>query len=304
MEAFLDYKELLKGYKGAVTTRIMRNTLMDEYHKTIINHPCIDLVESIINNKDCFSQNFIEIFLIIMLDRGFLSFKSIITILKVYNLLETCDEYFTEIISAIIEEILRTITDNLSTNAIGHYNVRKNYIGQVISDIEFDEIMFILANALEIDDEFYTSNFLSYIVIFDTYIFTLNKLLPSRWFSDAYLFNIIANLFDNQKLSLSITGINNTPNYAYMVSNVYIMYFNPNWIDKKIKDKLWIEQHECDFLIEKKNSRILYYSKVFGRGYRKIDDTKHYDLPFCLVEYMLEFVGLEEMDAYLRNGKF
>jgi hypothetical protein len=90
-----------------------------------------------------------------------------------------------------------------------------------------------------------------------------------------------------------------------MIETATRMFKFPDLYDANDKKKLWIEHHACEKLENNYRSMVLYYTKLFGGDYRKIDtNITRENLPSDVVEYLLTFLGLNELDRDLRNGRF
>ena len=311
------YNSLLEGYASdIVDNKEIHNIIMDEFNNIILPNilPCVSLVNKIIYKKCPYSINFIKVFISIMLQHGFLEFKDIIEILSVYTLLDIANSQSDEQSKYIIMETLRIIENNITSKLETKSNIIiSNYNKKTISTNDFDELMILLIPFLHLYENIVKWRFLD---IFESYIYKSDNMLSLKWISNPVLFETIKSLFDaksdNTISKMNFKDIYNGNeeynNMIYSMSlDVIIIYYNPNFYSPETLNELYIENRACGILRKKNKSRILYYRNIFAGLYRLNNpEIAHncVELPTCLVEHILSFVGIDELIFDLMNGCF
>jgi len=290
------------GHRGPVDSKedleALENMLIHVRHRvgfvpeTEKKEPCGLLINELMSSPEKYSKDFVVWFLYKEIDRGYIWVENFIFIIKLYNIFDTDSSYSLSELK-LLNTIISAIQIYLQRN---RYH---NYLNIDICDFTFEEIMIFLKDIIDCGGEMTVDFFDSYNDLF-YYFQCEGRALPFRWIS-------AKRDPDGERFSLSNNSfIRHRPDaISTMIETTYRMLKFPSLYDKKSRKKLWIEHHACEKLEEKYKSMVLFYTKLFGGEYRKIDkDLTRPNLSSDIVEYLLTFLGLNEIDYDLRNGHF
>ena len=293
-----------EGYNGSLDSKeeeALKNMLqyMREHNASVPEtnneEPCGLLINEIMSSPGKYSKEFVVWFLCEQIDRGCIWVKNIIYIIKLYNIFDPDSSYSLSEIE-LLDTIIYAIEVYLNSDMYDNYHT---YLNIYICDRTFEETMIFLKEIIDCGGQMTVDFFDVYNKLFFYFSYG-ERALPSRWITEN------RNL-DFEDLSLSKKPFLEPLRYALptMIETATRMFKFPNLYDKKSRKKLWIENHACEKLEKNYRSMVLYYTKLFGGEYRQIDKKlTRPNLSSDVVEYLLTFLGLNEIDCDLRNGRF
>lgn len=291
------------GHRGPVDSKedleALKNMLFHVRHRvgfvpgTEKKEPCGLLINELMSSPEKYSKDFVVWFLCKEIDRGYIWVENFMFILKLYNIFDPDSSYS---LSEI--KLLETIISAIQIYITGdRYN---NYLGNEISDTTFEEIMIYLKDVIECGGQIIIDHYHDLYLDLLSFFQHEGRALPFQLISDDRDLN-------SEGFSLSIKPFMDFRKdiIASMIETTYRMFKYPDLYDEKTKKKLYIEHHACEKLEKNYRSMVLFYTKLFRGEYRKID-TKltRENLPSDIVEYLLTFLGMNELDCDLRNGRF
>ncbi len=290
------------GHKGPVSpedSEELKNMLFHVRHnggfvpKTEKKEPCGLLINELMSSPEKYSKDFAVWFLCKEINRGYIWPENFIVILKLYNIFDPDSSYSSSEIK-LLETIISAV----------HIYIRRdrydNYLEIEIGDSVFEEIMIFLRDIIDCSDQIIIDHYRDLWLGLLSDFRNEGRALPFRWI-DA------KRDLDGERRSLSQNSFfEYDPNaIAVTIETTYRMLKYPELYDEKSKKKLWIEYHACEKLEKNYRSMVLYYTKLFGGEYRQIDNKSTREiLPSEIVEYLLTFLGLNEIDYDLLNGRF
>ena len=291
------------GHRGPVDSKedlkALENMLIHVRHRvgfvpeTEKKEPCGLLINELMSSPEKYSKDFVVWFLCKEIDRGYIWVENFMFILKLYNIFDPDSSYS---LSEI--KLLGTIISAI------HTYIRRdrydNYLEIEICDCAFEEIMIFLRDIIDCSGQ----------IIIDHYRnLWLGLLSDFRDEGRAVYFRWI---YENRNLNFEDLSLSKIPFFGHrpdviaaMIETTYRMFKFPDLYDANEKKNLWIEHHACEKLKNKYQSMVLFYTKLFGGEYRQIDKKlTRPNLSSDVVEYLLTFLGLNEIDYDLRNGCF
>ena len=292
------------GYRGPVDSKEeeeLKNMLqyMRDHNASVAEtkneEPCGLLIEAIMSSRGKYSKEFVVWFLCEQIDRGCIWVKNIIYIIKLYNIFDPDSSYSLSEIG-LLNTIIYAIEVYLNSDMYDNYHT---YLNIDICDTTFEETMIFLKDIIDCGGQMTVDFFDIYNNLFFCFRYS-ERSLPCRWISKE-------SDPKDERLSLSQNSFFDHSSYALptMIETTYRMFKYPDLYDEKTKNKLYMEHHACEKLKNKYRSMVLFYTKLFGGEYRKIDPKiTRENLPSDIVEYLLTFLGMNELDCDLRNGRF
>ena len=297
----LDYLSLVEnGHNGPVDSKKeeeLKNMLqyMRDHNASVAEtkneEPCGLLIEAIMSSRGKYSKEFVVWFLCEQIDRGCIWVKNIIYIIKLYNIFDPDSSYSLSEIE-LLDTIIYAIEVYLNSDMYDNYHT---YLNIDICDFTFEEIMIFLKDIIDCGGQMTVDFFDEYNKLFFYFRYG-ERALPFRWIFDE------RDIKHDESISLSQNSFFEHSSYALptMIETATRMFKFPDLYDANDKKKLWIEYHACEKLEHNYRSMVLYYTKLFGGEYRKIDtNITRENLPSDVVEYLLTFLGLNELDLSL-----
>jgi hypothetical protein len=288
------------GHKGPVTAeeaedmRYMCRYMRD--HTTFVpdtknEEPCGLLIKEL-KKTEKYSKDFVVLYLCEEIGRGCIWVENFIFIIKLYNIFDPDSSYSSSEIK-LLETIISAIQTYIKRD---RYH---NYLEIEICDCAFEEIMIYLKDVIDRGGQIIIDHCHEFYLDLLSVFQYEGRALPFRWITAERDLN-------GEGVSLSHNPFFSPhPNaLSSMIETTYRMFKFPDLYDEK-SEKLWIERRACEKLKKKYQSMVLFYTKLFGGGYRKIDtELTRENLPSEIVEYLLTFLGLNEVDYDLRSGRF
>jgi len=256
--------------------------------------PCCLLIDALIKYPDKYSQHFVINFLTLSVSAGYIELHSLMQIINSHNIFKR----FGDENSVLEFELLKTIFVAVKNYLNGEE--KNNFLEIYISDKEFDEIMIFIKNIIVRGGNSAIENFVDDFKALLHCFQDVGRALPFRWISPERRLEIESK--SKSCGSFFCIGCTNT---ASMVETTIRMFKFPGLYDANDKKKLWIEHHACEKLKNKYQFMVLFYTKLFGGEYRKIDKKlTRPNLSSDLVLRILSFLGLNGVDYELQQGRF
>lgn len=258
--------------------------------------PCCKLIDTLIKYPKKYSQQFVINFLILSVSSGYIELCSLMRIINSHNIFERFeDEKYSELKFELLKTIFVAVKTYLKNET------KNNFLEIYISDKEFDEIMLFIKDIIVQGGSsvinYFVDDFKAVLHCFQD----VGRALSFQWISNERRPEIE---IKSKSRRGSLFYIDDD-NIASMIETSIRMFKYPGLYDANDKKKLWIEHHACEKLKNKYQFMVLFYTKLFGGEYRKIDKKlTRPNLSSDLVLRILSFLGLNGVDYELQQGRF